>query len=283
MGGNEREFFFPRPIPCSPVQVPSISSARSTMSVIHFSTAARSFGSLLLYMMLSWKLPSPIWPKTLANRPRSSISFFEISVEGQQRLTSAATCIAPIISGSRERGTATSVDQTSSPSRRKASMLHNDSFRADQSVFCSSASTANSKSPLLCDRAIALTRSTFSFTPAFVPENLFLLSVSPSGKLIMLWNPLEEHGRNFLPLLGCGAGSVYHSHLDLIHNLHSCYRYSCTHHLGSCCCGIANRRKRHNGHASILWYDCELQRDLGNEPQGALRSDKEVSEIVAGR
>ena len=35
------------------VHVPSISSARSTMSCTHFSTASRSFGSVLSYKMLS--------------------------------------------------------------------------------------------------------------------------------------------------------------------------------------------------------------------------------------
>jgi hypothetical protein len=97
-----------------------------------------------------------------------------------------------MISGRRDIGTATSVDQTSSPSRRSASMLHRDSLRADQSVFCSSALTANSKSPLLCAREMSLTSSIFSCTyyavssipsncttrmaertPALVPENLF--------------------------------------------------------------------------------------------------------------
>jgi hypothetical protein len=39
-----------------------------------------------------------------------------------------------MMSGRRDIGTATSVDQTSSPSRRSASILHRDSLRADQSV-----------------------------------------------------------------------------------------------------------------------------------------------------
>jgi hypothetical protein len=100
----------------------------------------------------------------------------------------------PMMSGSRDRGTATSVDHTSRPSVRSASMLQSDSLRADQSVFCSWASMANSKSPLLWARAIDLTRWTFSrtctcqcafrascsgcydeelLTPAWVPENLW--------------------------------------------------------------------------------------------------------------
>lgn len=72
--------------------------------------------------------------------------------------------VIPIMSGSREIGTATSVDQTSSPSRRSAIMLQSDSLRADQRVFCSSASMANSKSPLLLAFAIAFTSSMFSCT-----------------------------------------------------------------------------------------------------------------------
>lgn len=69
-----------------------------------------------------------------------------------------------MMSGSLEIGTATSVDHTSSPSRRSASILQRDSLRADQSVFCSSAFLANSKSPLLCALAIAFTSPIFSFT-----------------------------------------------------------------------------------------------------------------------
>lgn len=69
-----------------------------------------------------------------------------------------------MISGSLEIGTATSVDHTSSPSRRSAIMLHSDSLRADHSVFCSSGLIANSKSPLLCALEIAWTSLMFSCT-----------------------------------------------------------------------------------------------------------------------
>ena len=145
------------------VQVPSISNALSTISCTHFSTASRSLGLFLSYKILSWKLPSPICPRTLANRPKSSISFFDISrarYDCQIRLStsihSLPECL-PMMSESRDSGTATSVDQTSEPFSLKASMLHSASFRADQSVFCSSASRANSKSPALWHFVIALT------------------------------------------------------------------------------------------------------------------------------
>ena len=103
-----------------------------------------------------------------------------------------------MMSGSLEMGTATSVDHTSSPSRRSASILHRDSLRADHSVFPSSGVLANSKSPLLCNLAIDLTSWMFSLTyfrvshlqemrwnaltPALVPENLFrIFSLCRSG------------------------------------------------------------------------------------------------------
>ena len=79
----------------------------------------------------------------------------------------------PMISGSLDKGTATSVDQTSWPSFRKASMLHSASLRADHSSSWSSGDVANSKLPALCCLAIVLTIEIFSLTPARVPENLY--------------------------------------------------------------------------------------------------------------
>ncbi len=161
------------------VQVPSISNARSTISPTHFSTASLSLGLLLSYRMLSWKFPSPICPRILAKRPRSSNSFFDFSM----------------MSGSLESGTATSVDHSSWPGLRNAIMLQSDSFLADHSFFCSCASLANSKSPLLCASAIARTILMLSCTPAVVPENLKnsvgtsfqTLTVAPARFTTLIW------------------------------------------------------------------------------------------------
>jgi hypothetical protein len=103
----------------------------------------------------------------LAKRPRSSISFFEISEKLLVYSEQSRILHLPMMSGSLEMGTATSVDHTSSPSRRSASILHKDSLRADHSVFPSSGVLANSKSPLLCNLAIDLTSWMFSLTYIF--------------------------------------------------------------------------------------------------------------------
>ena len=129
-----RDSFLPMPMPCSPVQVPSISNALSTIRYTQASTFFLCSGSLASYMIDSWKFPSPMCPSTLAKRPKSSISFLLIST----------------ISARRDMGTATSVDQTSSLPLRRASMLHRLSFRADHRAFCSSSSTVNSNSPPWC-------------------------------------------------------------------------------------------------------------------------------------
>ena len=70
----------------------------------------------------------------------------------------------PMISESRESGTATSVDHTSEPFSLSASMLHNASFRADQRVCCSCRSRANSNFPAWWHFAISFTTLIFSWT-----------------------------------------------------------------------------------------------------------------------
>jgi hypothetical protein len=62
------------------VDVPSISKARVIMVLTCFSTAADSTGSVLWYIIASWKLPSPRWPTIDENRPRSFRPFVEVSV-----------------------------------------------------------------------------------------------------------------------------------------------------------------------------------------------------------
>ena len=79
----------------------------------------------------------------------------------------------PIISGSLEIGTATSVDQTRLfSSSRRASILHRTCLRALHREASSSLLLANSIVSDLLALAIFFTRSMFSRTPAFVPENL---------------------------------------------------------------------------------------------------------------
>jgi hypothetical protein len=148
--------FLPMPMPCSPVQVPSISNALSTMRYTQASTFFLCSGSVASYKIDSWKFPSPICPSTLANSPKSSISFLLIST----------------ISASRDIGTATSVDQTSSLPLRSASMLHRLSLRADHRAFCSFSSTVNSNSPPWFWFEIWRTCSTCSATAPGVPLNL---------------------------------------------------------------------------------------------------------------
>src|SRR3954453_11140167 len=46
-------------------------------------------------MMLSWKFPSPIWPRMLANKPRSSISFLLTSIMSASLLKGTATSVLP--------------------------------------------------------------------------------------------------------------------------------------------------------------------------------------------
>lgn len=61
------------------VQDPSMSMARPTMSWTTFSTRSLSTGSCRSYMILEWKLPSPMCPRMLAKMPRSFRSFLECS------------------------------------------------------------------------------------------------------------------------------------------------------------------------------------------------------------
>lgn len=61
-------------------QVPSSRMAWLTMWWTTSSTRVRSAGSLLLYNTDVWKLPSPTWPTTLANRPKLEISRLASSV-----------------------------------------------------------------------------------------------------------------------------------------------------------------------------------------------------------
>src|SRR6267378_4704865 len=89
----------PMPMPCSPVQVPSMASARSTSRALRAfasSSSARLLGSIRI---TRWKLPSPTWPKSGIGMEAFSISL--------------AVCVTH--SASREIGTHTSVDTAREP------------------------------------------------------------------------------------------------------------------------------------------------------------------------
>src|SRR3954453_15491323 len=91
-----RYFCLPWPMPCSPVQVPSIACARSTSRCMNSSPRAISSASLVSQTSEQWKLPSPTWPTIGDNRLR--------------RLRSSS--VSPTHSASREIGTQTSVATT---------------------------------------------------------------------------------------------------------------------------------------------------------------------------
>ncbi|KAI7223866.1 hypothetical protein KC333_g90 [Hortaea werneckii] len=91
------------------------------------------------------------------------------------------------MSANRDNGTATSVLQMSSPSRRRAIIDHSDSLLAA------------------------------SLLPT---EFLDLLDMLVDG--VRGTGKLEEERRCLLPLLFGGAGLVHDSHLDIIHDFHCC-------------------------------------------------------------
>ncbi len=64
----------PRPMPCSPLQVPP--SARARATIVRSSSQARSIsaGSSLLTRITVWKLPSPTCPTMGAEKPLASMS-----------------------------------------------------------------------------------------------------------------------------------------------------------------------------------------------------------------
>lgn len=81
------------------------------------------------------------------------------------RQTTAGTYEIPIKSGSLEKGTATSVDQTRSPSPcLMARMLQRASLRADHSASRSAAERANAKEELPWAAEMDLTSVAFSLT-----------------------------------------------------------------------------------------------------------------------
>ena len=57
-----RYFILPWPTPCSPVQVPSIASARCDRRSRKASTRSTSASSFMSTSSPTWKLPSPTWP-----------------------------------------------------------------------------------------------------------------------------------------------------------------------------------------------------------------------------
>src|SRR6478609_5806719 len=79
---------------------------------------------------------------------------------------------SPMSSDTRDRGTATSVDQTCPSVSRSAIILHSASFRADQSAFCFSESLSYWKSFAWCFLEILWTCVMLSLTIVSLPLNL---------------------------------------------------------------------------------------------------------------
>ena len=89
----------PWPMPCSPVQVPSIAMARMLSRPTNASVASMLAGSSRSISTSTWKLPSPTWPTIGAVMPCSAMS----------------ASVATMHSASREIGTQTSVDSPVAP------------------------------------------------------------------------------------------------------------------------------------------------------------------------
>ncbi len=64
--------FFPTPIPCSPVHVPSIDSARETKRSLRRWASLYSISELGSKSMIKWKFPSPRCPTIGAKRKYSN-------------------------------------------------------------------------------------------------------------------------------------------------------------------------------------------------------------------
>src|SRR5688572_6553329 len=98
---RSRKAILPKPMPCSPVQVPPIARARSTRRSLNASARFNSAGSLGSTRMVVWKFPSPTWPRIIAVRPVASMSLR----------------VSTMHSARREIGTHTSVGQPFEPGR----------------------------------------------------------------------------------------------------------------------------------------------------------------------
>src|SRR3569623_963087 len=99
---STRASCLPSPMPCSPVQVPSIVSARATRRALIAWTSAHSPGASGSSEKMTWKLPSPTWPQIVAGTAHVARSRF----------------VSEMHSASRPIGTQTSVAQPTAPGRR---------------------------------------------------------------------------------------------------------------------------------------------------------------------
>lgn len=159
------------------------------------------------------------------------------------------------------------------------------SLRADQSEVFSCSFLAKSKSPHLWRFAIALQNAMFSCTykcqtRTYRPCNIRLLHfrriyscqlLSKRCKIL-----LEEHGRDLFPFLIGHARLVDHFHLHLVHQLYGRHRHTGSHDLGCRSGRISNGGEGDHGHASLLRYDGEFQRNLRHEAEGAFGAHKEA-------
>ena len=97
-----RYLILPWPMPCSPVQVPSMRSARSVSRSRNPRTARISSWLPVSINGMTWKFPSPTWPTMGARRPVWSMSWR----------------VSPTQAARAETGTQTSVTKISTPGRK---------------------------------------------------------------------------------------------------------------------------------------------------------------------
>ena len=151
---SSRNPIFPIPIPCSPVQVPSIAMARRTMRSLIASASASSASESGSIMNTAWKLPSPTWPTIphgMVARPMSSL-------------------VSAMHSASLETGTQTSPVRPWHPGR-SARIAGYASWRAFHRRARSSCRRAYAKAVPPRPRPISSTSAPWARTSSSVPWN----------------------------------------------------------------------------------------------------------------
>mmetsp|Transcript_32345 Transcript_32345/g.96572 ORF Transcript_32345/g.96572 Transcript_32345/m.96572 type:complete len:206 (-) Transcript_32345:151-768(-) len=141
-------------MPCSPVHVPPIFKASSTIALLAAFPLATEFGSSMSSISSMWKFPSPTWPTSGANTP--------------WRMTAA--CAPSTASARRLTGTHTSVGRPRSPGR-VASDAQYAVWRACHRRARSSGSVAHWKPEPPTSDVSSFTSEACSLTPASVPWN----------------------------------------------------------------------------------------------------------------
>src|SRR5262245_31194929 len=147
-----RYFILPCPTPCSPVQVPSIESARSTSRSDSALARLTSSSSSMSISSVRWKFPSPTWP----------------TMGAMIRLCSMSRCVSVPHSASRDIGTQTSVATMAAPGR-SAKFDSAAWWRASHKRVRSSGRVVHVNGPPPNSAAISPNRLDCSATDASVP------------------------------------------------------------------------------------------------------------------